>query len=73
MISSNFCDSGGTILTVTGEFLDSVAEPKLTVTGVVTSGSDSRFNVGASGVEFESSVSKASATSTLVASSSNHR
>ena len=45
-------DSGGTLLTVDGDYLDSVAEPKLTITGVVYTG-DSRLN---DRVEFEISV-----------------
>ena len=47
------CSRGGTLLTVTGRYLDSVAEPKLTITGVARS----RINEAAPNtVEFETSV-----------------
>ena len=45
--------SGGTLLTVDGDNLDSVAEPRLTITGVVYTGSSRSLS---SSVEFESSV-----------------
>ena len=48
-------DSGGTLLTVDGDYLDSVAEPQLTITGVVYTSAGSRLN---SSVQFESSVNK---------------
>ena len=54
MRSCSDCDSGGTLLTVNGDYLDSVAEPKLTITGVIYTGG-SRLN---NSVEFESSVNK---------------
>ena len=44
--------SGGTMLTVDGDYLDSVAEPRLTITQVVYTG-DSRLS---SSAEFLSSV-----------------